>query len=701
MPSLSERLSWERNRKFVGREKEINLFKKTIISKELPFNILHIFGPGGVGKTSLIQQFKNLCKQLEIPSINIEARNLEPAPESFLNAVNSSIGLSEGDYTLQILAANEKRQVIFIDTYENIYPLDEWLQAEFLPHLSFATLVVLAGRNSPSENWRSDPGWQALIYILPLRNFSPEESLNYLQKREIPANHHAGILNFTHGYPLALSLVSDVLAQGQDISFPLETAPDIITTLLERFIKEVPTPAHRMALQACAVVRLTTEALLTQILQLPDTHNLFEWLRGLSFIETGQLGLFPHDLAREVLIADLRWRNPDFYAQLHHQARNYYSQRLGQTQGLEKHRVLFDYIFLHRDNPAIRPRFTWGEQSSLLTDGFKETDKDTILEAIATNEGEESARIAAHWLQHQPQNVLVFRDSQPTPAGFAIMVALHEASREEINIDPGAVAAWEYLQKHAPLRPQEGATIFRFWMARDTYQSVSPIQSLIFVNFVQYFQKTPGLAYTFLPCAQPEEWAPMLTYFDLARSPAADFTVGGRNYGVYSHDWRIVSPIAWQELLAQREVAASEVVAATTPASQPLLVLSQSEFMAAVQDALRNFTRSDALHQNLLLRSRSVYEVLSRLVEEQVTESGSVAKKVAALQTLLKQAAESLQSSPRDEKLYRVIHRTYLQPAPTQETAAELLDLPFSTYRRHLKAGMTRIAEILWQREIQ
>ncbi|EKE97758.1 MULTISPECIES: class I adenylate-forming enzyme family protein [unclassified Tolypothrix] len=56
--------------------------------------------------------------------------------------------------------------------------------------------------------------------------------------------------------------------------------------------------------------------------------------------------------------------------------------------------------------------------------------------------------------------------------------------------------------------------------------------------------------------------------------------------------------------------------------------------------------------------------------------------------------------SDRIAALYRVIHRTYLQPAPTQETAAELLDLPFSTYRRHLKAGMTRIAEILWQREI-
>jgi len=36
----------------------------------------------------------------------------------------------------------------------------------------------------------------------------------------------------------------------------------------------------------------------------------------------------------------------------------------------------------------------------------------------------------------------------------------------------------------------------------------------------------------------------------------------------------------------------------------------------------------------------------------------------------------------------------------TQEHVAELLDLPFSTYRRHLKAGVARVADALWSREI-
>jgi len=65
-------------------------------------------------------------------------------------------------------------------------------------------------------------------------------------------------------------------------------------------------------------------------------------------------GSVSHDLTREVLTADLRWRNPDWYAELHRRARIYYTTRLQQTHAQEQHRVLFDYIFLHR-NPRSDP----------------------------------------------------------------------------------------------------------------------------------------------------------------------------------------------------------------------------------------------------------------------------------------------------------------------------------------------------------
>ena len=37
----------------------------------------------------------------------------------------------------------------------------------------------------------------------------------------------------------------------------------------------------------------------------------------------------------------------------------------------------------------------------------------------------------------------------------------------------------------------------------------------------------------------------------------------------------------------------------------------------------------------------------------------------------------------------------FLRPAPTQEAAAEVLGLPFSTYRRHLAAALDQLVELL------
>ncbi|PSB04791.1 AAA family ATPase [Merismopedia glauca] len=692
MSSIAQRLSQERQRRFVGRSAEITLFQGAIATTEFPFVVLHIFGPGGVGKTTLMGQYLQLCQQHQISGIYLDARHLEATSESFLTALKSLLHLEPTDSPVAILGEETGKKVLLIDTYETIAVLDDWLREEFIPQLPENTLIVLAGRLPPSPGWRSDTGWQEIARYLSLRNLSPEESQIYLISRAVPATQHQAVLEFTHGHPLALSLVADVLAQGQEVNFQAEAAPDVVKTLLERFIEDIPSYQQRLALEAFALVRLTTENLLSQMLDLPDVYELFEWLRQLSFTDSGNLGIFPHDLVREVLIADLRWRNPDRYMELHQRSRNYYMKLLDQAQGVEQQRVLFDYIFLHRDNPSVRPRFTWQQDRGLSTQPMQQTDITAILSMLATHEGEESAKIAAHWVSRQPQNFWVFRGTDGSIAGFICLLALNLAITDDFKIDPGAIAAYRYLQNHAPLRSGEGATMFRFWMAKDTYQEVSSVQSLIFITFVQHYRTTANLAFTFLPCSDPEYWAEMFAYADLTRLPQADFEVGGRRWGTYGHDWRVVSPTAWQELLAQREIAASAQAIQPQQVSEPLLVLSQAEFIQAVQDALRHYTRSEELLHNPLLRSR--------LVLEQLSAKATTKEKIAVLQNLLKTTAESWRSNPREEKLYRAIYRTYLQPAPTQEQAAELLDLPFSTYRRHLKSGIDKLAMSLWQREI-
>jgi hypothetical protein len=52
--------------------------------------------------------------------------------------------------------------------------------------------------------------------VVPLRNLRPDESRADLHARGVPADRHPAALAFTHGHPLALSLVADVSASGGD-----------------------------------------------------------------------------------------------------------------------------------------------------------------------------------------------------------------------------------------------------------------------------------------------------------------------------------------------------------------------------------------------------------------------------------------------------------------------------------------------------
>ncbi len=688
MPSrLADKLAAARQRRFVGRATEQALFQSALAAPELPFQLLYIFGPGGVGKTTLLNSFESACEQAEVTHIRIDARNVEPSPDTLVGALRLTLNLSPADPPLPEVLACSARSVILIDTCENLAPLDTWLRDVFLPDLPETTLTVLASRHPPAPAWQADPGWQTLIRTIPLRNLSPDEGRDYLLRRSVPAEQHAPVLSFTHGHPLALSLVADVLDQRPGQPFQPEDAPNVVKMLLEQFVQKAPGLAHRAALEACALVRLLTESLLAEMLAAPDAHELFDWLRSLSFIESGPQGLFPHDLAREALVADVRWRNPDWYTELHKRARNYYTARLAQTTGLDQQRHLSDLIFLHRDNPVVRPVFEWQASGSLLVEAARAEDEPAIVAMTREHEGAEAERLAAHWLKRQPRGALVVRDADRQIAGWLMMVSLPQTNADDWAIDPGTRAAHDYVRQYAPLRPNETATFFRFWMARETHQAVSPVQSLLFVSIVRHYLTTPGLAFTLIPCAEADFWLPVFTYADLHRLTEADFEIEGRRYGVYGHDWRAVPPGAWLALLAEREVGGGTPAAAPV-AAESLIVLSESEFADAVREALRDFTRPDVLLNNPLTRSRLVME-----------RAGG-ADRAAILQGLLREAGQALQASPRDAKLYRALHHTYLQPAVTQEQAAELLDLPFSTYRRHLKSGLTRVAEILWAQEI-
>ncbi|HEX2514830.1 MAG TPA: ATP-binding protein, partial [Chloroflexota bacterium] len=522
-------------------------------------------------------------------------------------------------------------------------------------------------------------------------NLRPEESRAYLRARGLPAARHDEALAFTHGHPLALALVADVQSQeGAAVPFRPQDRPDVVRALLERFVQQAPGPRHREALEVCAHARVTTEGLLAEALGAGGAGELFAWLRGLSFVEEGPEGVFPHDLAREVLEADLRWRNPEAFSDLHRRVRGAVVRRLQETGGRAQQRAGVDLMHLHRANPLMR-RLRVFDRETLGT-GYAlpatEPDRSPILDCVRRHEGDESARVAAYWWGRQPGAFLAFRDGGGQLIGFHATVSLRDATPEDVAADPAVRPALDYARRYGPPRAGEELLLHRFWMGCSTYQALGPALNLNAITCSRLWITTPRLSWSFAVIADPELWQETFTYLRLRRAPEAEFAAGGRPYGVFAHDWRAEPPAAWLEEMGQHEIATDLTLDDLRPPPPPLVVLSQPEFAAAVRQALRDYTHPAVLAASPLLRSR-------------LTADPGPGAPPAALLRLLRQAVEALRGTPRDEKLYRALQRTYLQPAATQELAAEALGLPFSTYRYHLARGIDRVTQSLWRRELE
>jgi len=694
-PTLGDRLSVARRSGFVGRTDEIARFTAWVTAEELSVAVVHVHGPAGVGKSTLLRQLADVCTAAGVPVALVDARELPPSPEAFAAGFTAAY---------EPLAAAKGRRVLMVDTYELLQPFDPMLRDQLLPGLAADTLVVLAGQNAPGPDWLADPGWSSLVDVMPLANLSDEDSDALLAQRQIPKEARDGAVQFTRGHPLALALVGEVLAQ--DGAFDPRGSPDVIATLVERFVRAVPSAPHRHALEACAQVRLLTEPLLARLVaatepteptpptEANDATVLFGWLRRLPFVDSGRAGLYLHELAKDAIATDLEWRDPSRFAELHAAARQYYLEQLAVSGPDEQAAVLMDLMFLHVELRAfLRPADVGAAAGGLSTRPATAADAPAILAIVERHEGPESAALAGHWLSVRPDAWQVIRDGSEV-AGLLCLLPVAVDDPTQDHGDPALAGARRQLHHHPPLRPGERVTHIRFWMARDTYQDISPVQSLIAVELGRHYLSTPGPALTLLPFADPGAWADFATYADQSPMPDADFTVGGHRYGVHGHDWRLVTPTQWLSALAMREVGSHPEVR-PTGADPGLLVLDRDTFATATRLALRHLTRADRLRDNPLLGAR--------VVTERLADTTGPPDRVMALQQVVGAAVEQLHTSPAqaDRRLHRVLYRSYVQPAATLEKAAEALGLPSSTFRRHLTAAVSRVTDILWDQELR
>ncbi|MEU4233548.1 ATP-binding protein [Nonomuraea sp. NPDC026600] len=655
---LGWRLRAARELAFVGREEELAVFHAALYGGGC--SVLYVHGPGGIGKSALLRRFAHEAAVAGRPVSMVDGRMLEPSPA--VSEAEAELGLRDAD------------AVLLVDHFERIQGLEGWLRERFLPRVPLGALVVIAGRNPPDMRWQADPGWAGALEVLPLRDLRAGDARALMDSSGVPAESREPLLAFAGGHPLALLLGAAVAVKDGGAGRRWTPNQDVVATLLDQLVGELPSAAHRHALEICAHAYMTTEDLLRAALP-EDAGTLFRWLRRLPFVESGSLGLFPHDVVRELLEADLRWRDPEGYAVMHDRIRTQLAERVRAASDVDVLGAVAALLYLHRDNGALAGFHGRHDEGEFQEEVLREEDVGTLLRVATAAEGAAAAGCAAFWAERQPEAFRLYRRTETgEPVAFSAWLRLAELDEEELTADPIVAMAWAHARATTPLRAGEHVAVGRLW-ALPPYRN-SPLMDLIQWRVIGNCLRAERMAWSYIEIRHPNQaWGSGMR--DISEQPR----LGDDACTLFVHDWRAVPARAWLERLVAGPAGGPSA------ATAKLAVLSQTEFAEAVRKALRQLSRPAALAASPLTRTR--------LIAERAGQNPAT-----ALGDLLRQAIDGLREDPRSVKFHRALSVTFLRGTPTQELAAERLGLPFTTYRRHLTAGIERVRADLWHREL-
>lgn len=643
VPSLDDLLEHARQASFVGRVDELAVFDATL-SRPNPA-LLWVEGAGGAGKSTLLHRFAALAGERGLQVIAIDLSPGDVTPDMVIAATRG--------------AKPDQRLVVLLDSLETAASLESWLREAFLPKLAADAIVVVASRHAPGPAWVADAGWSTLLRRIELENLDEGAATMLLARRGVKPEDAPMLARIARGHPLALVLLAEVAMQS---SAPqsLEDAPDVVAPLVDRFVRALPGADHRQALQIAAHARSVDEQLLRAVVGDVRATDLFAWLRSLPFVTTQRHGVRLHELARDAIDADFRWRDAAAYRAMHDSIQAHQLLRLRDAaDDSERDRAFLDFFYLKRVNPFLRRYVAFDELGSGWAERPKQAEHDAVVDLIAGRSAI-TRRAASHWFARARDAFIVVRANDGRPIAAAAHLVLDRITAEDADADPAMHALAEEIAARGALRSDEHVVVTRFSTAGHDDGRLRHYRPMLL------WLTTPRLAFSASVFPVDTPWRDPLRYTDHVEVERTPLEIDGTRYTIFLHDWRRRPVEDWIEIVNARDFGSEPVLSTTPPA------ITRAELATAVHDALRNFNRADVLARSDLSRARAAAE--------------------GGVRAFLLRGIELLRGEP---ELAAVIDATFVRAAPSQERAAERLGMSFSTYRRRLKMAIDRLVEIL------
>lgn len=673
-PTLADRLTAARRRALIGRDDELDRAAEFLDDTSSAV-VLHVHGPGGVGKTTLLRAVEDLALERDRTTRRIDLAELAVTRESVVEAV---VGEPAAD--LETLPGGT---VVLIDHAEQLGVLETWVWRTLLPSVPEDCRVVVASRRPPPPDVR-EPGWSDLLRVIALRNLPPDQSARLLRSCGVPdAADVTSLVRVTHGHPLALVIAADEYAARVRDDGPAPEAsalldhPDAAARLLGSFVDDVAEPLQRQALHVIGHARRVDRAMLMAVLEVGESgaDDLLEWLRVRPYAQSHPDGLSVHDVVRDALDRDLRWRDRDAFATLHRGIRSVILDRMARSHGGDHARAVADLLFLHRGNPDAQDLYGFDDLLALTHRRARPEDRDDVIASFRRADGPERASHVAAWFDAHPEMFRVMEDGAGEHAGAVAGLRLDLV---EVTGDPLVSAVRSELARRRPAGTGE-PTLLNLVADPRTPDLLGGFSDQMAAISLREWT-LPQLGWVVVASTRAATWRPLWEYIgfeELGEHRDRDHVVG-----FFGRDFARSDYASWLDALLLRELDRDGT--APPPVSTPV-ALAREDFELAVREVLRDYGRPERLRPSALLRSRLV---------------GSGTDPVAALRAAIRASVEVVGRQARGDLPARAVDRTYLRPAASQELAAEVLGVPFGTYRRHLRSGVARVADVLWDWEL-
>jgi tetratricopeptide (TPR) repeat protein len=376
---------------FIGRQEELALVDRLLRQPEARI-VLCIEGPGGIGKTRLLQEIDQRYRtaprltttgildfdtpHLRVPgSLNLEIAHClgEEHFRTYLRKLRDLNQMQRADVSYERLdqetqavkeafeacyqaLASQQRILILMDTLEDVQDTDVWSDIFELIQCAANTLFILSGR-------RTKAAWEKLRPILDddlaqfieLGPLDTQESIAYIQTKEknlhlsLDSDLRAKLVQVAEGRPILIDLASEWVARDIPVEWLMPGSDKDLTALtkqerrkleaaLVKPIESLPAPLYQAVLHLAYVYPMDGP-IMGFLLSTGPEHQpkLFDELNTLAFVKPLPDGSYTlHDEMRRMIDEHI-WGDIDpersRRRQISFQMAKYFDERAARLEG--------------------------------------------------------------------------------------------------------------------------------------------------------------------------------------------------------------------------------------------------------------------------------------------------------------------------------------------------------------------------------